>query len=164
MLFPVAHLRRGVPPRLCALLADGGVWKAGAGVGADAAKLLADCGAAVGPLFDIAAFARTLGADVYPSPGLKGLCAAFGVALHKTKSVSLSDWAARPLRPTQKDYAAQDAFASYWLASQLHAQHGGGDDLATWLARHGSRGDAPVGVPRALPPAGAADDLEEGEV
>ncbi len=124
------------------------IWKAGCGILGDAAKVLADLGVQMASLFDAALVAPQLGA--YASPGLKGLCAAFGQALHKSKRVSMSDWAARPLRAMQSEYAAQDAFASLWVVTQLHAAHAGDEALAAWLSRHGRHGA--VAAP---PPAGA---------
>ena len=157
VLCPVAHLG-GLPPRLRALLEDAGVWKCGCGVTDDAALMLSDWGVQLASLFDMARIAPRLGD--YASPGLKGLCAAFGRALHKSKSVQLSNWAQRPLRAAQSAYAAQDAYASIWLVEQLHRAHAGaGESLHSWVARHGVAGaPAPrvaaeaVEKPRAAPP------------
>jgi len=130
VLFPVAHLR-ACPPRLAALLNDGAVWKVGCGVRGDVERLLRDLGVTVRGIFDAAVAGQALG---YASPGLKGLCAAFGVALHKTKRVSLSNWEARPLQQRQQDYAAQDAFVSLQVVLWLHGKHGDGVQLLDWIA------------------------------
>ena len=138
VLVPVAHLG-GLPPRLRALLEDAAVWKCGCGVTDDAALMLSDWGVQLASLFDMARVAPRLGD--YANPGLKGLCAAFGRALHKSKSVQLSNWAQRPLRPAQSEYAAQDAYASIWLVEQLHRTHAAaGESLLSWVARHGAAG------------------------
>ena len=138
VLVPVAHLG-GLPPRLRALLEDATVWKCGCGVTDDAALMLNDWGVQLASLFDMARVAPRLGD--YANPGLKGLCAAFGRALHKSKSVQLSNWAQRPLRPAQSEYAAQDAYASIWLVEQLHRTHAAaGESLLSWVARHGTAG------------------------
>ena len=154
MLAPVAHLS-ALPARLRALLEDARVWKAGCGVTGDTAKVLADLSVRVAPLFDVALVAPRLGD--YPSPGLKGLCAAFGRQLAKAKSISMSNWAARPLKQRQKDYAAQDAFTRHWLVLQLHARHAEGEALRAWLARHGTA------APRALLPAAATPRKRRAE-
>lgn len=154
VLCPVAHLSR-LPARLRALLEDAAVWKCGCGITDDATLMLQDWGVRLASLFDMARVAGRLGD--YASPGLKGLCAAFGQALQKSKSVQLSNWAARPLRPAQCSYAAQDAFASVWLVQQLHRAHAdAGESLLSWVARHGVAGAAAPriveeAVPRAAP-------------
>ena len=143
MLCPVAHLSV-LPRRLRALMEDARVWKAGCGITGDAAKVFTDLGVRMAALYDTALVAPLLGE--YPAPGLKGLCAAFGRAIHKQKNVSMSDWGARPLKQRQQEYAAQDAFASHWLVVQLHAAHAEGEALHAWLGRYG-RGGARGGVP-----------------
>lgn len=130
VLFPVAHLQ-SCPPRLAALLANPAVWKVGCGVRGDVERLLRDLRVTVRGIFDAAVVGQALG---YASPGLKGLCAAFGVELHKTKRVSLSNWEARPLQQRQLDYATQDAFVSLKVVLWLHGKHGDGSRLLHWLA------------------------------
>lgn len=140
VLCPVAHLLH-FPPRLRALLEDATVWKCGCGITDDAAMVLSDWGVRVASLFDMARVAPRLGD--YSSPGLKGLCAAFGLALAKSKKVQLSNWAARPLGVQQQAYAAQDAYASIWIVQQLHAAHAdAGVSLPSWVALHGVAGAA----------------------
>jgi ribonuclease D len=137
VLCPVAHLST-LPRRLRALMEDARVWKAGCGITGDAAKVFTDLGVRMAALYDTALVAPLLGE--YPAPGLKGLCAAFGRAIHKQKNVSMSDWGQRPLKQRQQEYAAQDAFASHWLVVQLHAAHAEGEALHAWLGRYGRGG------------------------
>ncbi len=138
ILAPVVHLSH-VPPQLASLMADVAVWKVGCGIQSDAAKVAADLGVRMASLFDAGMAAQRLGWHRAPGPaGLKGLCGTFGVVLQKHKSVTLSDWEARPLTAAQTAYAAQDAYASRWLAAQLHARHANsGESLPDWLANHG---------------------------
>ena len=149
VLCPVAHLAQ-LPPRLRAMLEDAAVWKCGCGITDDAALMLSDWGVQLSSLFDMARIAPRLGE--YANPGLKGLCAAFGQALQKSKNVQLSNWAARPLRPAQSAYAAQDAYASIWLVQQLHRAHAAaGESLLSWVARHGVAGPPAPRVEEAVP-------------
>jgi hypothetical protein len=121
VLAPVAHLSC-VPPALASLMEDATVWKVGCGIASDADKVSTDLGVRMASLFDAGVVAKRLGRHLAPGPpGLKGLCGHFGVVL-------------------QTAYAAQDAFASHWLVTRLHASHADRDEtLPDWLARH-SRG------------------------
>jgi ribonuclease D len=140
VLAPVAHLSC-VPPALASLMEDATVWKVGCGIASDADKVSTDLGVRMASLFDAGVVAKRLGRHLAPGPpGLKGLCGHFGVVLQKDKRITLSDWQARPLTALQAAYAAQDAFASHWLVTRLHASHANRDEtLPDWLARH-SRG------------------------
>jgi hypothetical protein len=68
----------------------------------------------------------------YSRVGLKGMAAAFGVEIAKTKSVQLSNWESVPLRPAQVAYAAQDAALGLWLLHRLHGAHARDVPLADW--------------------------------
>jgi ribonuclease D len=155
----VAHLR-ALPRALRALMEDARVWKAGCGITGDAAKVHTDLGVRMTALYDTALVAPLLGE--YPAPGLKGLCAAFGRAIHKSKNVSTSDWSKRPLAKSQQEYAAQDAFASHWLVLRLHAAHARDEALQPWLSRHGRGGARAVVAASAAVVVAAAPAEEEG--
>lgn len=97
-----------------------------------------------------------------------GICAAFGIALPKSKKVQMSNWAWAPLTPLQQEYAALDAAASLWAALQLwHHHHARGGAVPAAAHRHdaalliadlaAAAAPAAAAVPlQPLPPTGAA--------
>jgi ribonuclease D len=68
----------------------------------------------------------------YSRVGLKGMAAAFGVEIAKSKNVQLSNWETVPLRLAQVAYAAQDAALGLWLLHRLHGAHARDVPLADW--------------------------------
>jgi ribonuclease D len=105
-----------IPQSLARLLADEGIAKAGVGVDGDVRKLYQDWGVQVQGAVDLSAWMQELQPGT-PYLSLRKLVAAvLGADMCKKMRVTLSDWAARTLTPTQIAYAALDA----WVGGECY--------------------------------------------
>lgn len=146
----IVHVTRehGLPRPLQRLLGAPWAIKTGVGVAGDASKLASDHGVHVSPVFDPAAvWKKRLEAMGRGGGRLEGLRALsvrlLGVPQSeskqwKSKSTTLSNWAAVPLRPRQVRYAALDAWASASLAAVLGV-HEGEAVARAWAGEWGKR-------------------------
>eukprot|EP00873_Tetraselmis_striata_P016300 jgi/Tetstr1/436564/TSEL_002718.t1 len=110
-----------LPPRLAALLADGGVRKVGVNVGGDCARLARDFGTPVAGAHDLAVAANTVPeARVAKARSLADLAQAVlrVEAGDKKGGPRMSNWAQWPLTEAQVEYAAADAALSYDVYAQ----------------------------------------------
>lgn len=98
------------------------ILKVGFGVASDRQPLRAKFGLKLRGAVDLAPIVRRLG--YRQRVGLRAAVAVvLGQHLAKSKSIQTSNWSARPLRPAQLIYAANDAFASLCVFQAMQESH-----------------------------------------
>lgn len=109
ILFPLTG--RELPPLLREILEDAAVVKVGFGLGGDKTKLFAKFGIRLRATIELSGMVQALG--FRQRVGLQTAAAVvLGEYLVKSKKITTSNWAARPLSAAQVAYAAHDAMAS----------------------------------------------------
>lgn len=107
---------------LAAVLQEAVPLKVGFGVASDRAPLFGKFGIKLRGALDLATVVRKLG--YRQKVGLQAAVAVvLGQRLAKSKKVQTSNWAARPLRPEQLAYAANDAYASLCVWEAVEELH-----------------------------------------
>lgn len=107
---------------LAPILESDGILKVGFGLANDRRPLYGKYKIKLRGSLDLAPVVRKLG--YRQRVGLQASVAiVLGQRLGKSKSVQLSNWSARPLRPAQLIYAANDAFASHCVFLELQRRH-----------------------------------------
>ncbi|MBD9437970.1 3'-5' exonuclease domain-containing protein 2 [Pseudoxanthomonas sp. PXM03] len=107
---------------LAPLLESEGILKVGFGLANDRRPLYGKYKIKLRGSLDLAPVVRKLG--YRQRVGLQASVAiVLGQRLGKSKSVQLSNWSTRPLRPAQLVYAANDAFASHCVFLELQRRH-----------------------------------------
>eukprot|EP00310_Coccolithus_braarudii_P012774 CAMPEP_0183336290 /NCGR_PEP_ID=MMETSP0164_2-20130417/4303_1 /TAXON_ID=221442 /ORGANISM="Coccolithus pelagicus ssp braarudi, Strain PLY182g" /LENGTH=339 /DNA_ID=CAMNT_0025505775 /DNA_START=21 /DNA_END=1040 /DNA_ORIENTATION=+ len=169
VLAPVRHLR-ALPPALLELLVSPRIFKVGCGIKEDATKIARQYGIECASFCDVGGVAERLQqldgmtfpgveANQRVGVGLKSLAAAFGQTIAKPKSVSKSNWEARPLSQKQQRYAAEDAYVGLWLASCLHAAQDTELSIGPWLLDQACReGEGEIGACQVAAAASRAAD------
>ncbi|TPX44233.1 hypothetical protein SeLEV6574_g04615 [Synchytrium endobioticum] len=120
-LFHVCRMPRGLSAELRALLEDESYIKAGVAILGDAAGILQDFDVRMQSMVELPALAVSSVPEKMArcTPGLKSMLEGFlGRTITKAKKICLSNWEA-PLTKRQKDYAANDAYASIALFQHL---------------------------------------------
>ncbi|KAH7429018.1 hypothetical protein KP509_09G027400 [Ceratopteris richardii] len=109
------------PQALQELLSDPSKGLAGVGVHADGQKLLQDYGLECQGTIELTSLAvERLKRDELRNVGLKVLVKeVLGLALEKSKQITLSNWARPKLDRAQIIYACMDAWASFALSKRL---------------------------------------------
>ncbi|XP_031738584.1 Werner Syndrome-like exonuclease isoform X4 [Cucumis sativus] len=113
----VMHIiHSGIPQSLQALLEDDTLSKAGVGIASDASKVFKEYNVSVKPLNEISDLANQKLAGVPKKWGLRALTETLiSKELQKPDRIRLGNWEVAVLSKDQLQYAATDAFASWYL-------------------------------------------------
>ncbi|XP_028759733.1 Werner Syndrome-like exonuclease [Neltuma alba] len=113
----VLHIiHSGIPPSLKLLLEDPTILKAGVGIGGDARKFFKDYEISIKGVEDLSFLAKQKLVGDIQSFGLTSLTEKLlSKQLKKPSKIRLGNWEALPLSEQQLDYAAIDAYVSWYL-------------------------------------------------
>lgn len=118
VLFPIDRV---VPPVLREILENESIRKVGFGLGSDRQRLAATFGIRLRGGQELSGLVQALG--FRQRVGLQtAVAVVLGCYLRKSKRITTSNWAARPLSPAQIAYAADDALASLRIYRTLSRQ------------------------------------------
>lgn len=113
----VMHIiHSGIPPLLQSLLEDGSSVKVGVGIGGDASRMLIDYNVRVQGIEDLSSIANHKLGECPRRWSLSALCKKLTCKeVDKPRNIRLGNWEVNPLSTPQLQYAATDAFASWYL-------------------------------------------------